>query len=28
VLGGFLLAKEEQPAWTEDGDWRDKIQLD
>ncbi|MER0479537.1 carbamoyltransferase [Streptomyces sp. Edi2] len=28
VLGSFLLLKEAQPAWTEDGDWRDEIPLD
>lgn len=28
VLGGFLLLKDDQPAWTEDGDWRDEIPLD
>ncbi|MDT0460389.1 carbamoyltransferase [Streptomyces sp. DSM 41527] len=28
VLGSFLLLKEAQPAWREDGDWRDEIPLD
>ena len=28
VLDRFLLAKEEQPQWTEEGDWRDEFQLD
>lgn len=28
VLGSFLLLKEAQPAWSEDGDWRDEIPLD
>lgn len=28
VLGDFLLLKEEQPEWSEDGDWRDAIPLD
>jgi carbamoyltransferase len=28
VLGAFLLLKEEQPPWSEDGDWRDEIPLD
>ncbi|MGX1759140.1 carbamoyltransferase family protein [Streptomyces lydicus] len=28
VLGSFLLLKEAQPAWNEDGDWRDEIPLD
>ncbi|PBC82105.1 carbamoyltransferase [Streptomyces sp. 2224.1] len=28
VLGSFLLLKEDQPAWSEDGDWRDEIPLD
>ncbi|MGW2546315.1 carbamoyltransferase family protein [Kitasatospora sp. NPDC001574] len=28
AIGGFLLAKADQPAWTEEGDWRDEIPLD
>jgi len=28
VLGPFLLAKEEQPEWTEEGDWRTTIAAD
>ncbi|MFC5220523.1 carbamoyltransferase [Streptomyces coerulescens] len=28
VLGGFLLLKEDQPEWAENGDWRDEIPLD
>ncbi|MDH6131757.1 carbamoyltransferase [Kitasatospora sp. MAA4] len=28
VLGGFLLLKDDQPVWAEDGDWRDEIPLD
>ncbi|MGP3999333.1 carbamoyltransferase family protein [Streptomyces sp. 8N706] len=28
ALGNFLLHKEEQPEWREDGDWRDAIPLD
>ncbi|MFG2885963.1 carbamoyltransferase [Streptomyces sp. NPDC048297] len=28
VLGGFLLEKREQPAWREEGDWREDIPLD
>lgn len=28
VLGGFILRKEEQPAWHEGGDWRSDIPLD
>jgi carbamoyltransferase len=28
VLGPFLLLKEEQPAFTEDGDWRQEFELD
>jgi carbamoyltransferase len=28
VLGGFILRKEEQPAWREGGDWRSDIPLD
>jgi carbamoyltransferase len=28
ALGPFLLAKEEQPEWTETQDWRDEIALD
>ncbi len=28
VVGDFLLAKEDQPEWTEEGDWRQEFQLD
>jgi carbamoyltransferase len=28
VLGSFLLTKEDQPEWTEGGDWRSEFQLD
>ncbi|ARF56538.1 carbamoyltransferase family protein [Streptomyces gilvosporeus] len=28
AIGGFLLRKEDQPEWTEDGDWRTAIPLD
>ncbi|MFE7189662.1 carbamoyltransferase [Kitasatospora sp. NPDC057541] len=28
AIGDFLLTKAEQPAWTEEGDWRDEIPLD
>jgi len=28
VLGPFLLAKDDQPAWHEDGDWRNEFALD
>ncbi|MEU7059065.1 carbamoyltransferase [Streptomyces sp. NPDC046197] len=28
AIGGFLLRKEDQPAWREDGDWRTDIPLD
>ncbi|WP_329558155.1 carbamoyltransferase [Streptomyces uncialis] len=28
ALGGYLLHKDRQPAWREDGDWRDEIPLD
>jgi carbamoyltransferase len=28
VLGPFLLDKETQPHWEEDGDWRSEFQLD
>ncbi|WP_432925927.1 carbamoyltransferase family protein [Microbispora sp. CA-135349] len=28
ALGGFLLDKSEQPAWTEKSDWREEIPLD
>ncbi len=28
VLGDFLFAKTEQPAWAEEGDWRDQFELD
>jgi carbamoyltransferase len=28
ALGGFLLRKDGQPEWREDGDWRDAIPLD
>lgn len=28
ALGNFLLAKEDQPEWHEDGDWRDEFDLD
>ena len=28
VMGNFVLAKADQPAWNEDGDWRDQFELD
>jgi carbamoyltransferase len=28
VAGSFLLAKDDQPAWEEEGDWRDDFELD
>lgn len=28
VMGEFLLDKDAQPTWTEQGDWRDEIPLD
>jgi carbamoyltransferase len=28
VTGPFLLAKEDQPEWREEGDWREQFQLD
>ncbi len=28
VVGPFLLAKEDQPEWEEEGDWRQEFQLD
>ena len=28
VVGPYLLAKDQQPEWKEDGDWRDEFQLD
>jgi len=28
VLGNIALSKEDQPAWNEDGDWRDQFELD
>ena len=28
VLENFLLAKQDQPAWQEEGDWRDEYELD
>ncbi|TYB41834.1 carbamoyltransferase [Actinomadura chibensis] len=28
AMGSFLLDKSEQPEWTEDGDWRERIPLD
>jgi carbamoyltransferase len=28
ALGNHLLSKTEQPAWSEDGDWRDEMPLD
>lgn len=28
VAGPFLLAKEDQPQWREEGDWRQEFQLD
>jgi carbamoyltransferase len=28
VTGSFLMAKEEQPEWHEEGDWREEFQLD
>ena len=28
VLENFLLAKQDQPEWREEGDWRDEYELD
>ena len=28
AAGGFLLSKNEQPEWKEEGDWRDEFELD
>jgi carbamoyltransferase len=28
VLENFLLSKQDQPAWKEEGDWRDEYELD
>lgn len=28
VVGDFILAKDDQPEWTEEGDWRQEFQLD
>ena len=28
VLGSFILRKEDQPAWTEEKDWREDFVLD
>ena len=28
VIGNYLFTKTEQPAWSEDGDWRDQFELD
>ena len=28
VVGPFLLSKEDQPEWEEEGDWREEFQLD
>jgi carbamoyltransferase len=28
VMGPFILDKAEQPAWSEDGDWRQEFDLD
>jgi carbamoyltransferase len=28
VLGSYLLAKDDQPTWHEEGNWRDEFQLD
>jgi carbamoyltransferase len=28
VLGSFLLAKDDQPPWQEEGDWRNEFELD
>ncbi len=28
VLGNYLFAKDEQPEWKEEGDWRDEYELD
>ena len=28
VVENFLLAKDEQPAWQEDSDWREEFDLD
>ena len=28
VVGPFLMAKDDQPEWEEEGDWRDEFQLD
>jgi carbamoyltransferase len=28
VMEKFLLTKEDQPEWREEGDWRDEYELD
>ena len=28
VIENFVLAKIDQPAWEEEGDWRDQFELD
>jgi len=28
VVGNFFMEKDRQPAWTEEGDWRDEFELD
>ena len=28
VLGSFLLAKQDQPQWQEEKDWREEFELD
>jgi carbamoyltransferase len=28
VVGRYLLAKDDQPEWSEEGDWREQFQLD
>jgi carbamoyltransferase len=28
VMGDFLFAKQDQPSWAEQKDWRDEFQLD
>ena len=28
IVGSFLLAKDDQPEWSEAGDWRDEFELD
>ena len=28
VVGTYLLAKDDQPEWVEEGDWREEFQLD